>query len=214
VGSCKKVNKCGGVKNKTDAMKQLKILTPLKDALNNGKFEEAMKNLGLDKGPGSDGKLPNTTRLSQLRMVRQAKEDGEECKAVEAEWKTFNTTGDKAVKGVDGDVDDKEVKNTIGSLNKLNNRPSLESDLNTCAKEDSRQLTVTLTIVRIRFYVFWCGWFRVFVVEIKITIITISFGLPPAPTPTPPPPAPSPVATSAPGGGRHIMKQILKRAAF
>ena len=28
-----------------------------------------------------------------------------------------------------------------------------------------------------RFYVFWCGWFQVQVVEIKITIITISFGI-------------------------------------
>ena len=29
--------------------------------------------------------------------------------------------------------------------------------------------------MEIRFYVFWCGWFRVFVVEIRITIITATF---------------------------------------
>ena len=28
-----------------------------------------------------------------------------------------------------------------------------------------------------RFYVFWCGWFQVNIVEIKITIITITFGI-------------------------------------
>ena len=39
----------------------------------------------------------------------------------------------------------------------------------------------------IRFYVFWCGWFQINIVEIKITIITVTFGLPSptsAPTPT------------------------------
>ena len=97
----------------------------MKDALNNGKFEAALKKLGLDKGTGSDGKLP--TRLKQLRMARAAdgrnsSADGQGCKDVEAEWKNFNTTGDKAVAGVSGDVDSKEVTNTIGSLDKLNNR--------------------------------------------------------------------------------------------
>ena len=29
--------------------------------------------------------------------------------------------------------------------------------------------------MEIRFYVFWCGWFQVFVVEIRITIITATF---------------------------------------
>eukprot|EP00092_Neocalanus_flemingeri_P035400 GFUD01038515.1.p1 GENE.GFUD01038515.1~~GFUD01038515.1.p1 ORF type:complete len:597 (+),score=185.24 GFUD01038515.1:22-1812(+) len=222
VGSCKKVNRCGGVPNKTEAARILKILTPLKDALNNGKFEAALKKLGLDTGDGAGGSLPaNKTRLSQLRMARsvekrQSSGDGTGCTEIDAEWGNFNTSGSKAVASVDGDVDEKETNNTIDSLDKLNNRATLEDDLNSCAKEGSRQVvTVTFTIVRIRFFVFWCGWFRVFVVEIKITIITISFGLPPAPTPpSPPTVAPSPVPTAAPGGGRQIMKQILKRAAF
>jgi len=219
VGTCKKVNRCGGAPNKTEAARLLKILNPLKEALANTKFAAALTKLGLNAGAGSDGKLPARTRLTQLRLARLADSrqsnstDGQGCKDIEAEWKNFNTSGDKAVPGVDGDVDSDETTNTISSLDKLNNRASLETDLGSCAKEDARQLTVTvtLTIVKIRFYVFWCGWFQVTVVEIKITIITISFGLPSLPSPSP---APAPVATSAPGGGRHIAKQIIKRAAF
>ena len=94
----------------------------MRDALRNGKFAAALKKLGLDKGSGSDGSLPNATRQVQFRMIRQAGEDGQGCKDIEAEWKNFNTTGDKAVQGVQGEVDDKEVNNTIDSLDKLNNR--------------------------------------------------------------------------------------------
>ena len=96
--------------------------------------------------------------------------------------------------------------------------PNLESDLNSCASDKGRTVTVTVTIVKIRFFVFWCGWFRIFVVEFKITVITISFGLP----------APAPATTTTPGGGtgyfvtgpaattvapsrRNIVQQILKR---
>jgi len=218
VGSCKKVNKCGGAPNKTEAARLLKILKPLSDALANTGFADALKKAGLNSGAGSDGKLP--TRLTQLRMARMVdggrqgnNTDGQGCKDIEAEWKNFNTSGDKAVPGVDGDVDEAETKNTIASLDKLNNRKTLDADLASCAKEDSRQVSVTITIVKIRFYVFWCGWFQVTVVEIKITIITITFGLPPSPSP--PSPAPAPVATSAPGGGRHnIAKHIMNRAAL
>ena len=32
-----------------------------------------------------------------------------------------------------------------------------------------------MVIIQIRFFVFWCGWFQVFVVEIRITIITATF---------------------------------------
>jgi len=221
VGTCKKINKCGGVKNKTEGERLLKILTPLSKALANTGFADALKSLGLDKGPGSDGNLPgNSSRLVQLRAARFANgrqtdnTDSEGCKEIEKEWKRFNTSGDRAVQGVDGDVDQKETDNTIDSLDKLNNRKTLKKDLDGCAKEDSsRQVTITLTIVRIRFYVFWCGWFQVTVVEVKITIITISFGIPPIIPPPSPPPAPSPVATSAPGG-RHIVKQMIKKAAM
>merc|ERR1719318_1196473 len=225
VGTCKKVNKCGGAKNKTEATRLLKILKPLSAALKNTGFADALKKLGLDSGAGSDGKLP-TSRLTQLRNARFAEgrevrsvgderqTDGDGCKKVEAEWKVFNTSGDKAVPGVDSEPDAAETNKTIASLDRLNNGATLEDDLKSCAKENStRQVTVTLSIVRIRFYVFWCGWFQVTVVEVQIIILEITFGAT-APTPSPAPtPAPAPVPTSAPGG-RHIVKQIMKRAAF
>eukprot|EP00091_Calanus_sinicus_P014991 TRINITY_DN3282_c0_g1_i3.p1 TRINITY_DN3282_c0_g1~~TRINITY_DN3282_c0_g1_i3.p1 ORF type:complete len:326 (+),score=68.49 TRINITY_DN3282_c0_g1_i3:522-1499(+) len=221
VGTCKKVNKCGGAKNKTEAARLLKILKPLSAALANTGFADALKKLGLDSGTGRDGNLP-TSRLTQLRNARfsdgrdtrsdDRQTDGDGCKKVEAEWKVFNTSGDKAVPGVDKEPDATETDKTIASLNKLNNGATIEADLKSCAKENStRQVTVILTIVRIRFYVFWCGWFQVFVVEVQIIILEVTFG---ASSPTPSPvPAPTPVATSAPGG-RHIVKQIMKRAAF
>ena len=49
----------------------------------------------------------------------------------------------------------------------------MASDLGECEKE-SRQSGV-LAIIQIRFFVFWCGWFQVFVVEIRITIIVATF---------------------------------------
>ena len=45
--------------------------------------------------------------------------DGQGCKDIEAEWKNFNTSGDKAVPGVDGDVDEAETTKTISSLKKI-----------------------------------------------------------------------------------------------
>jgi hypothetical protein len=90
-----------------------------------------MKKLGLDSGAGSDGKL--TSRLTQLRNARFAdgrevrsevdgrQTDGAGCTKVLDEWKVFNTSGDKAVPGVDSEPDAAETNKTIESLNKLNN---------------------------------------------------------------------------------------------
>ena len=95
-------------------------------------FADAMKKLGLDSGAGSDGKLP-TSRLTQLRNARFAdgreiradgedrQTDGDGCKNVEAEWKVFNTSGTKAVPGVDSEPDAAETNKTIASLDRLNN---------------------------------------------------------------------------------------------
>ena len=55
--------------------------------------------------------------------------DGQGCKDIEAEWKNFNTSGDKAVPGVDGDVDPDETKKTISSLDNLNNRHAQQHSL-------------------------------------------------------------------------------------
>ena len=63
--------------------------------------------------------------MVRLAEGRSNNTDGQGCKDIEAEWKNFNTSGDKAVPGVDGDVDPTETTNTISSLDKLNNRYSL-----------------------------------------------------------------------------------------
>ena len=54
-------------------------------------------------------------------MSRQTQE-GASCTAILDDWKAFNTSGDKAVPGVGGDLDETETNNTIGALNKLNNK--------------------------------------------------------------------------------------------
>merc|ERR1711915_879481 len=107
----------------------------------------------------------------------QATTDSDGCNNVLANWKKFNASGDAGVPGTDGPINETSIDDTVNTLNTLNQSPTLEDDLNGCQKETSRQTTVVLVIVQIRFYVFWCGWFQVTVVEIKITIITITFGI-------------------------------------
>ena len=134
----------------------------LSKALNNPAFANALKNLSLNTGTGSDGKLPES-RLSKQRIARQT--DGEGCTAILDDWKSFNTSGDKAVPSVTGDVDEAETTKSIAALNQINNRSqkfcleycclkfvfrdNTSKELGTCAKESPRQ-TVILTIVRIR----------------------------------------------------------------
>jgi len=199
VDTCKEKLKCGGADSKEDAEKQLKALTPLSDALKQTGFADAMQKLGLTSGPGSDGVLP--TSRTNLRVSRQT--EGEGCKTVLDNWKKFNASGDAGVPGTEGDLDETKINETVETLNTLNTSPSLEADLDSCQKESSRQ-TVTLAIVRIRFYVFWCGWFQVQVVEIKITIITITFGITATTTTTA-----APVTTVAPSG-RNLKKMFQK----
>jgi len=197
VDTCKEVLKCGGVSSKEEAEKQLKALTPLSDALKQTGFADAMKKLGLDSGTGSDGVLPS--RRANMRVNRQAGSDSDGCNNVLANWKRFNTSGDVGVPGTDGPIDEKNIDATVDTLNTLNNSPTLEDDLKGCQKETARQTTVVLVIVQIRFYVFWCGWFQVTVVEIKITIITITFGI----TGTT---AAPPVVSTVPPAGRNLKK--------
>jgi len=199
VDTCKEKLKCGGADSKEDAEKQLKALTPLSDALKQTGFADAMQKLGLTSGPGSDGVL--STNRTNLRVSRQT--EGEGCKTVLDNWKKFNASGDAGVPGTEGDLDETKINETVETLNTLNTSPSLEADLDSCQKESSRQ-TVTLAIVRIRFYVFWCGWFQVQVVEIKITIITITFGITATTTTTA-----APVTTVAPSG-RNLKKMFQK----
>merc|ERR1719167_371391 len=200
VSTCKKINKCGGVLNKTEAQRLLDILRPLKEALANPKFMDALKKLGLHEGPGDDGNVPaGRIRWQRLRNTRQANE-GEECNGIVADWKAFNTSGNSAVPAVDSDVDATETTNTIAALKKINERENLEAGLQTCKKETSRQIDIQLNIVQIRFYLFWCGFWRVFVVEVKIIILEVSFGLGGGGGGPSPSPSPS-VSTVAPPGG-------------
>ena len=53
-------------------------------------------------------------------MGRQT--DGAACNGILEDWKSFNSSGDKAVPGVGGDLDEGETNNTIATLNKLNNK--------------------------------------------------------------------------------------------
>jgi len=216
VGTCKKVNKCGGAMNKTEALKLLKILKPLQEALKNKAFENALKKLGLNTGTGSDGNGYDGSRMSRLSQLRLARYDARNeernsnssdsagCLEIVKEWKSFNTSADKAVPSVGGDVDSSETNKTIKSLKKLNQRANLTSDLGSCAKT-SRQGSV-LSIVKIRFYLFWAGWFKTYVVEIKVITLESSFGVSS-------PSSSSSVVTAAPEG-RHIVNQMIRRAAW
>jgi len=216
VDQCKPQKKCGGAGDKEEAEKQLQILRPLSDALNNRGFENGLTAAGLAGGTGSDGVLPDTRRLA-----RQTTE-GTACTAILNDWKSFNTSADKAVPGVEGELDGVETNNTITTLNKLNNNENLDADLASCKKE-ARQGTATFVIIEIRFYVFWCGWFRFNVVEIRITIIVGTFfpgSLSTTTTTTTTTTTDGTAASSSPGsvstpGGRnrqilHLRRHLLK----
>merc|ERR1712235_43071 len=197
VDTCKEKIKCGGASSKEEGEKQLKALTPLSNALKQTGFADALKKLGLDTGTGSDGKLPSTS--GKIRVIRQS--ESKECTKVLDNWKSFNASGDQGVPSVEGDVNETAIDDTVKTLDTLNNSPTLESDLDSCQKE-TRQ-GVVIAIIQISFYVFWCGWFQVTIVEIKITIIVVTFGLP-APSP-----APTPAVTTA-GPGRNLKKLVAK----
>jgi len=197
VDTCKEQPKCAGAGTKEEAEKQLKALTPLSDALKQTGFADALKKLNLDQGAGSDGDL---SRLGSLGRTG----DGAGCTKVLDNWKKFNSSGDKAVPGVSGGINETEINSTIDALDTLNNSPTLEADLGTCGSGR----TVTVAIVQIRFYVFWCGWFQMQVVEIKITIITISFGIAgPATTA-------APAATTAAPSGRNLKQMFARKSLF
>ena len=57
-------------------------------------------------------------------MVDTRQEDGQGCKDLEAEWRNFNSSADRAVPGakLDSDIDSAQTDLAITSLNKLNNR--------------------------------------------------------------------------------------------
>ena len=64
-------------------------------ALKQTAFNDALEELGLNKGAGSDGKLPISR--TRNRFARQAETAG--CTKVLNQWKSFNSSAAKAVPG-------------------------------------------------------------------------------------------------------------------
>jgi len=213
IDSCKERTKCGGAKDPAEAKKQLAVLTPLKAALDNPAMSNALKATGLDKGPGADGQVPSSRFMASIRTKRQS--DGAGCTSLGDAWSSFNTSASKTASSANGDLDEAAANETTGILNDINGRSSLEDDLRSCATE-RQGVTVSITIVKIRITIFWCLWWQVTVVEVKITIITVTFGVT---TPAPPgigtTAAPAPIVTRDPNAGRKFMLQnLMKRAAL
>jgi len=213
IDSCKERTKCGGAKDPAEAKKQLAVLTPLKAALDNPAMSNALKATGLDKGPGADGQVPSSRFMASIRTKRQS--DGAGCTSLGDAWSSFNTSASKTASSANGDLDEAAANETTGILNDINGRSSLEDDLRSCATE-RQGVTVSITIVKIRITIFWCLWWQVTVVEVKITIITVTFGVT---TPAPPgigtTAAPPPIVTRDPNAGRKFMLQnLMKRAAL
>jgi len=213
IDSCKERTKCGGAKDPAEAKKQLAVLTPLKAALDNPAMSNALKATGLDKGPGADGQVPSSRFMASIRTKRQS--DGAGCTSLGDAWSSFNTSASKTASSANGDLDEVAANETTGILNDINGRSSLEDDLRSCATE-RQGVTVSITIVKIRITIFWCLWWQVTVVEVKITIITVTFGVT---TPAPPgigtTAAPAPIVTRDPNAGRKFMLQnLMKRAAL
>merc|ERR1712025_1299797 len=100
-----------------------------------------------------------------------------------------------------GDLDEASANETTGILNDISGRSSLEDDLKSCATGERQ---VSVTIVRIRITLFWCLWWQVTVIEVKITIITVTFGVTTPSVAT----TPTTVNTRAPRDvGRKLMLQ-------
>lgn len=219
IDSCKERNKCGGAKDKAEAEKQLKVLNPLKKALERKEFANALKTAGLDTGTGSDG---TTGRFAPTRRTRE--EDGDGCKALDTQWASFNTSATKAAESKDSDLDEDAASETTTTLNAINDKTTLVADLQSCKKEtrtleDGRTITISLTIVKIRVAVFWCLFWQVKVIEVKITILTLTFGAggsnsgTTAAVGTVAPTSPA-ITTAAPSGRKLMLSNLMKRAAI
>merc|ERR1711936_1280278 len=146
--------------------------------------------------------------MASIRTKRQS--DGAGCTSLGDAWSSFNTSASKAASSANGDLDEAAANETTGILNDINGRSSLEDDLRSCATE-RQGVTVSVTIVKIRITLFWCLWWQVTVIEVKITIITVTFGVTTPSVET----TPGTVVTRDPNAGRKLMLQnLMKRAAL
>ena len=108
----------------------------LRNELENTKLSDTLTKLGLQNGKGSDGnKRSIGSRLSQLRsaMFRQERQtsntEGNGCKEVEKELKSFNTSGSNGVKGVGKEVNNAEITKATNTLKALNTRYAMQKKL-------------------------------------------------------------------------------------
>ena len=210
------------------------MLTPLKAALERTEFNTALKTAGLDtvpdsldshppvasQGAGTDG---SSGRLALHRRTAR-EEDGDGCKALDTQWTSFNTTATKTAESKDSDLDEDSATETTTTLNAINDKTTLVADLQSCKKEtrtleDGRQITISLTIVKIRVAIFWCLFWQVQVIEVKITILTLTFGAggsdsaTTAAVGTGAPTSPA-LTTAAPSGRKLMLSNLMKRAAI
>ena len=210
------------------------VLTPLKAALERTEFNTALKTAGLDtvpdsldshppvasQGAGTDG---SSGRLALHRRTAR-EEDGDGCKALDTQWTSFNTTATKTAESKDSDLDEDSATETTTTLNAINDKTTLVADLQSCKKEtrtleDGRQITISLTIVKIRVAIFWCLFWQVQVIEVKITILTLTFGAggsdsaTTAAVGTGAPTSPA-LTTAAPSGRKLMLSNLMKRAAI
>jgi len=176
IDSCKERTKCGGAKDKEDAARQLAALTPLNDALKRKEMENAMTSAGVASGPGADGQAP--TSRSFVEGWRTSR-DGAGCLDLAQQWTQFNTSASKAAVSANGDLDTEAADETTSILNAINSRTTLVADLQSCANGTSggRQTETVTTIIQIRIFIFWMGWWRDTVITVKITIITATFSV-------------------------------------
>merc|ERR1719500_1205608 len=179
IDSCKERTKCGGAKDKEEAQRQLAALTPLNDALNRKEMDNAMASAGVANGPGADGTIP-----SSRAFTRGSRTDGAGCLELAQQWAQFNTSANQAAGSANGDLDTGAADATTTILNTINSRTTLMADLQSCsngtsrvARSGGRQIETVTIIIQIRFYIFWCGWWRETVITVKITIITTTFAI-------------------------------------
>jgi len=207
--TCKKQYKCGGALNPKDAKEQIDIATKIRDALYATEkcHGDAMASLNLTAGTGDDGAVPsNKSRMLLKRRVRQAA-DGQSCNELEKLWEAFNKSADATAQKFSDNLKQIPAENTTNILAAICAR-NLTADLASCAKE-SRQITVTVTvrIIRIRIYIFWCRQWLL-LIELKITVITATFGLPAVPAP---PTASPPTTVATKRTARRMVNEILKQ---
>merc|ERR1719341_1404296 len=179
IDSCKERTKCGGAKDKEEAQRQLAALTPLNDALNRKEMDNAMASAGVASGPGADGTIP-----SNRIFTRGSRNSTDGCVELAQLWGQFNSSATQAAGSANGDLDTGAAEATTTILNTINSRATLVADLQSCsngttrvARSGGRQIETVTIIIQIRFYIFWCGWWRETVITVKITIITATFSI-------------------------------------